>query len=47
MKLSVEIFFPGELYSLFVLPEREQNKPISISTLQIHGFQSGFKCLHL
>lgn len=47
MKLSIEIFFPGGLDSLFVLPEKEQNKPISTSTLQINGFQSGFKYLLL
>lgn len=43
--INRNLLFPGGLYSVFVLPEREQRKAISTSTLQTNGFQSGFKYL--
>lgn len=45
--INRNLLFPSGLYSVFVLAEREQNKPFSTSTLQTNGFQSGFKYLLL
>lgn len=45
--INRNLLFPGGLQSIFVLPEGEQNKPISTSTLQTNDFQYGFKYLLL